>query len=182
MSAEGPPLQFELFSGALVDNRTRAQKRFEKQAGLPHQITMFSLKETCQIGVSARPWLKDLPRPQMVLVGEDPRTEEEKERDLLREAEGLTHQMFTAESHPQPEASPPPPAIGEVVSPSRRPVPPVVENTGYRVRARHARARIRYPHREKPGNRHASPGPEAPETNHRPPQHFALAGCIYRFY
>ena len=47
-----------------------------------------------QLGVQARPWLNRLPRPQMVLEREDIRTDEEKERDLLREAEALTGSLF----------------------------------------------------------------------------------------
>jgi hypothetical protein len=100
MDKEGQPLQFEMFTGALVDNRTRTQKRFEKQSALPHQMTMFSLKDTVQIGVTARPWLKDLPSSKLELESVDPRTDEEKELDLLREAQELTSTMFAVSEKP----------------------------------------------------------------------------------
>jgi hypothetical protein len=100
MGKESQPLQFEMFTGALIDNRTRTQKRLEKNVALPQQMTMFSLRDTVQIGVAAHPWLNDLPRPQMTLVSEDPRTDEEKNLALLREAQKLTNALFAVPETP----------------------------------------------------------------------------------
>jgi hypothetical protein len=94
MSKEGLLLQRDMFTGRLVDNRSAYRKRQDKALGLPRQMGMFPLKETLQFGVQARPWLNDLPRPQMVLQQQDVRTDEEKERDLLREAEDQTADLF----------------------------------------------------------------------------------------
>ncbi len=88
------PLQRDMFTGELVDNRSRYHKRRDKARSQPTQPLLFSLQETLQIGVSVRPWLKDAPKPKLELVSEDPRTEEEKERDLRREAEALTGNLF----------------------------------------------------------------------------------------
>jgi hypothetical protein len=88
------PLQHDMFTGEVVDKRNRRQKKLDKESSQPRQTSMFSLKETVQLGVQARPWLNSLPRPQMVLEREDIRTDEEKERDLLREAEALTGSLF----------------------------------------------------------------------------------------
>lgn len=93
MSAE-IPRQYNMFSGEVVDNRTRHQKRLDRQRQLPKQLAMFRQADTIQFGVSHRPWLKDLPRYQLELQSEDPRTPEEIERDLLREAEKNTESMF----------------------------------------------------------------------------------------
>jgi hypothetical protein len=88
------PLQHNMFTGVLVDNRNRRQKKLAKKSNQPRQRPMFSLKETVQLGVQARPWLNKLARPQMILEREDTRTDEEKERALLREAEVLTSSLF----------------------------------------------------------------------------------------
>ena len=55
------PLQRDMFTGEMVDNRNRRQKKLDKEVNNPRQQTMFSLGETMQWGVSARPWLKNLP-------------------------------------------------------------------------------------------------------------------------
>jgi len=94
MSVEAP-LQFNMFSGELVDNRTSTQKRADREHNIPKQKEMFSIQETVQIGVNLRPWLSEAPKPSLVLVSEDPRSEEEIERDLMREAEALTVSLFS---------------------------------------------------------------------------------------
>jgi hypothetical protein len=93
MSVEAP-LQFDMFSGKLVDNRTSTQKRIDHERDVPKQQDMFSIRETVQIGVNVRPWLGDMPQPTLELIREDPRTQEEIERDLMREAEALTDTLF----------------------------------------------------------------------------------------
>lgn len=91
------PLQVDMFSGELVDARSRIQKSRNREASQPKQTAMFSARETVQLGVSARPWLKDLARPTLTLEVQDLRTDEEKERDRWREAEALTTPMFVNE-------------------------------------------------------------------------------------
>lgn len=69
----------------------------------PQQTSMFSVRETVQIGVSARPWLSQMPSSPLELISEDVRTPEEIERDLMREAEVLTSPMFANEALPERE-------------------------------------------------------------------------------
>lgn len=88
------PLQFEMFTGELVDNRTSRQKRRAKQHHQPQQIEMFSQREIAQFGVRARPKMPLATSTKLVLVNEDPRTPEEKARDQRRRVEAQTHQMF----------------------------------------------------------------------------------------
>jgi hypothetical protein len=94
MGKEGHFLQHDMFTGQLVDNRSAYRKRQDKTLSLPRQMGMFPLKETVQLGVQARPWLDNLPRPPMVLESQDIRTDQDKERDLLREAESQTADLF----------------------------------------------------------------------------------------
>jgi hypothetical protein len=56
---------------------------------------MFAQRDIAQFGISARP-VMPLSPGKLVLVSEDPRTDEEKERDLEREAQKLTTPMFDA--------------------------------------------------------------------------------------
>jgi hypothetical protein len=139
MGKEGIPLQHDMFTGGMVDNRSRYRKRQDKVLNQPQQMDMFSLKETAQIGVSARPWLKNQPAPKMELESIDARTDQEKEHDLLREAQSLTSAMF-------PVAE----TLDEIVAVEvqdktniRQKIPPVLEIIGYRARARYAKARVR---------------------------------------
>jgi hypothetical protein len=139
MGKEGTPLQHDMFSGDLVDNRSNYRKRLDKAHDQPQQKTMFSLKETVQFGVNARPWLKNLPAPKLELESVDPRTEEEKERDLLHKAQSLTRTMFSGVETPDeiaPVETQDPPNI-------RQKIPPVITVVGYRARARRAKARVR---------------------------------------
>jgi len=109
MSKEGPPLQFDMFTGEPVDNRTRKQKKQDKERGQPKQTEMFSQREIAQFGVNPRPLLPLSPNTKLLLIPEDPRTEEEIEQDRQRAAQKQTYQMF-AEPAPinepdQPENS-----------------------------------------------------------------------------
>lgn len=45
------PLQFDLFSGELVDNRTAKQKRLDREQEKPQQSLMFSQREMAQFRV-----------------------------------------------------------------------------------------------------------------------------------
>jgi hypothetical protein len=144
LTPETQPLQREMFTGQLVDNRSRYRKRLDKTLNQPQQMTMFSLKDTVALGVSARPWLKELPPPKLELECEDIRTEEEKERELLREAETLTSAMFAIAKPPDGVEA----QINEPIpKPQRVKIPvsmhhPLIE--GYRHRARRAKIRVRH--------------------------------------
>lgn len=94
MGKEETPLQFDMFSGELVDNRTTQQKKQDKERQKPKQIEMFSSREIAQFGVNPRPLLPLSPNTKLLLIPEDPRTEEEIEHDRQREAEKHTIRMF----------------------------------------------------------------------------------------
>jgi len=95
MCKEEPPLQFDMFTGEPVDNRTRKQKKQDKERGQPKQTEMFSQREIAQFGVNPRPLLPLSPNTKLLLIPEDPRTEEEIEQDRQRAAQKQTYQMFT---------------------------------------------------------------------------------------
>lgn len=106
MGKEDTPLQMDMFSGDLVDNRTRQQKKQDKAREQPRQIEMFPQREIAQFGVNPNPLMPLSPNTRLLLIPEDPRTEEEIEQGRQQEAEKRTVQMFaepvTAEV-PQPE-------------------------------------------------------------------------------
>lgn len=83
-----------MFSGELVDTRTRRQKKRDKEREQPKQTEMFSQRDVAQFGVNARPLLPLSPNTRLLLIPEDPRTEEEIERDIQRAAEERTKPMF----------------------------------------------------------------------------------------
>ncbi len=88
------PRQFNMFTGEWDDNRTPRQKRLNQERGRLKQMEMFSQREVALFGVTAHPLMPLSPNTKLVLINEDPRTPEEKERDLQRAAEERTHQMF----------------------------------------------------------------------------------------
>ena len=94
MSKEDTPLQMDMFSGELVDNRTRQQKRQDKAREQPKQIEMFSQREIAQFGVNPNPLMPLSPNTRLLLIPEDPRTDEEIEQYRQQEAEKRTVQMF----------------------------------------------------------------------------------------
>lgn len=102
MQKENIPLQIDLFTGQAVDARTRTQRQIDKEQENPQQIEMFAQREIAQFGVRANPHLPLSEHTKLVLIREDPRTEEEIERDGLREAERLTGQLFS-DCSPVPE-------------------------------------------------------------------------------
>lgn len=112
MGKEDTPLQMDMFSGELVDNRTRQQKRQDKAREQPKQIEMFSQREIAQFGVNPNPLMPLSPNTRLLLIPEDPRTEEEVEQDRQREAEKRTAKMFaepstTQTSQPETQAAEP---------------------------------------------------------------------------
>lgn len=105
MSKEGPPLQFDMFTGEPVDNRTRKQKKQDKERGQPKQTEMFSQREIAQFGVNPRPLLPLSPNTKLLLIPEDPRTDEEIEADRQRAALEQTYQMFPEPDQPENAAT-----------------------------------------------------------------------------
>ncbi len=133
MSKEGAPLQYDLFTRDLVDNRTITQKRADRQRECPQQTEMFPQREVALFGVRAHPQMSLSPHTKLVLVAEDPRTPEEIERDLQCEAEALTTPMFSSSEQP-----------AEHIVYEAKPLtwqPPTV--IGYRLQARQARSNLR---------------------------------------
>lgn len=100
------PLQYDLFTGGLVDTRTAAQKQRERERARPAQLSMFSTHQQVELATPVRPWLNTYPQPPMQLEIQDVRTEEEKYRDLMREAEKLTKPMFGEALTLEPVSSP----------------------------------------------------------------------------
>jgi hypothetical protein len=92
MSAEFA-LQQDMFTDDLVDNRSAKQKEQARVRSQPKQIEMFSQREMAQFGVDAHPKLPLSPKTKLELVMEDPRTDEEKQRDLQRQVEQHTYPL-----------------------------------------------------------------------------------------
>lgn len=113
------PKQIDLFTGALVDRRTRQQKQDDRRREEPQQTLMFSQRDIAQFGVNPRPLFPLAPGTKLRLQIEDPRTDEEKEADLLKEAIENTIPMFVSpetngatEQLEQQAIEFPPPRIG----------------------------------------------------------------------
>jgi hypothetical protein len=95
-SKEATPLQQDMFSGDWKDNRTRSQRKSDRDRSKPQQSSMFAFGDTYEFGASYRPWLKEAPAGSLVLEREDIRTPEEIEQDLIREANAHSDNMFEA--------------------------------------------------------------------------------------
>ena len=144
MSKETPQQQ-DMFSGELVDARSDYRKRQDRQRVKPQQLAMFSAQETVQIGVTPRPWLKDLPSPTLALAIQDARTDEEKERDWWRDAQKQIAHMFDGETETndhEPEDQEPKTAtisrVTQVVYDA-----PNLRQVGFRAAARRASIPVR---------------------------------------
>lgn len=96
------PLQVNMLTGELVDGRSRKQRQIEQAASAPQQGSMFSQREVAQFGVRAKPLIPLSPNTTLRLEMEDPRTEEEKEADAMREAERRTVMMPGFEEFREP--------------------------------------------------------------------------------
>lgn len=92
------PLQHSLFGGEPVDSRTKTQKKKAQERQKPQEVMLFTQREVAQFGVKARPLFSLSPKTSLALIAEDPRTEEEKEHDLLLAAQCKTVMMFISES------------------------------------------------------------------------------------
>jgi len=99
MSAE-VPRQIEMFTGELVDTRSERQKQTDKEHERPQQAALFSSRDIAQFGVKAKPLIAVSPQTKVVLISQDPRTPEERERDLRRAAEGNTSPLFQDDAMP----------------------------------------------------------------------------------
>ena len=102
MPSKEIPQQFDMFSGELVDTRTRRQRKLDRERDLPRQIEMFCQRDVAQFGVKANPTMPLSGNVKLLLIPEDPRTEEEIERDIQREAERRTVAMFGDTPEGQP--------------------------------------------------------------------------------
>ena len=91
-------MQFDLFSGELVDNRTAKQKRLDREQEKPQQALMFSQREMAQFGVNPRPKLPISPKTRLELMIEDHRTEEEIAAAIQAEALKRNYRLFVEEN------------------------------------------------------------------------------------
>ena len=87
------PLQFDMFTGDLVDTRSRKQLKQAEEKSRPRQMEMFSQRELAQFGVKANPKLPLSVKTSLELVMEDTRSVEEIARDLQRLIEEHTYPM-----------------------------------------------------------------------------------------
>ena len=124
MPKETPPLQQDMFTGQLVDTRSSYRRRMDREQQKPQQPGLFTARQVIQHEARRRPWLNDLPTYRIALESEDPRTPEEIEHDLLREAQALTSPMFGNQTEPVAEA------------PAPLTLPPAVMIAGLRARTR----------------------------------------------
>lgn len=123
MSKEAASLQFDMFSGELVDTRSDYQKKRDKERTAPQQIQMFSTPEVVQFGAKTksayRDWLDQATAPPLVLQMIETRTPEEIELALLKEAQKHMTSLFDVEDEhpvaPSPQSSEPEPTPVSVV-------------------------------------------------------------------
>ena len=87
------PLQVDMFSGELVDTRTRKQKKREQERKKPVQTEMFSQREIAQFGVQTRPQIPLSPKTRIELALQDLRSEQEKEAARQREIERRSYRL-----------------------------------------------------------------------------------------
>jgi len=107
MSKEAQILQYDMFTGKPVDNRTPTQKKRDQESNAPQQIRLFKTPEIVQLGMKKKTlygeWMQKVSPPPLVLHQIDTRTADEIERDLICEAQKKTIPLF--ENTP-PEAMP----------------------------------------------------------------------------
>lgn len=110
MPKEGCPLQYDLFSGELVDARSDYQKKKDRERTAPQQIQMFKTTEMVQFGAKPksayREWLDQATAPPLMLEMQETRTPEEIELDRLREAQKQMQPLFGGEDIISRPASP----------------------------------------------------------------------------
>ncbi len=91
-----------MFSGELVDTRTRKQKKRETERQMPVQAEMFSQREMAQFGVRAHPQIPLSPKTRIELALQDLRSEEEQEAARQREIERRSYRLPGFEDDPSP--------------------------------------------------------------------------------
>ena len=91
--AKEVPLQVDMFSGELIDTRTRKQKKREAEIKKPVQTEMFSQRELAQFGVRANPQIPISPKTRIELALQDLRSEEEKEEARKLEIERRSYRL-----------------------------------------------------------------------------------------
>jgi hypothetical protein len=82
-----------MFSGELIDTRTRKQKKREAELKKPVQTEMFSQRELAQFGIRANPQIPISPKTRIELALQDLRSEEEKEEARRREIERRSYRL-----------------------------------------------------------------------------------------
>ena len=87
------PLQVDMFSGELIDTRTRKQKKREAELKKPVQTEMFSQREMAQFGVRANPQIPISPKTRIELALQDMRSEEEKKVARQQEIEKRSYRL-----------------------------------------------------------------------------------------
>jgi hypothetical protein len=87
------PLQANIFTRELVDNRTAKQKKVAAEQEKPKQAEMFSQREMAQFGVNPHPQIPLSPKTHIELALQDMRTDEEKERDFQQEVEKRSYKL-----------------------------------------------------------------------------------------
>jgi hypothetical protein len=107
MIEQDVPLQIDLFTGAKVDTRTRDQKARDRERHIPRQLLMFTQRDIAQTDVNPHPRM-DVSPGRLRLIAEDPRTEEEIEQDLLRQAQAMTPDLFEGSLSVMPTPTPTP--------------------------------------------------------------------------
>jgi hypothetical protein len=105
MSKEATPLQHTLFTSELVDNRSSAQKRRDREADAGQQVQMFRTPEMVQLEGRKpnlyREWVNQAQVVPLILESSDVPDDDEQEQERQREAEALTVPMF-GEPSPTP--------------------------------------------------------------------------------
>lgn len=86
-----PIVQFSLFPDVVPDKKNR------ERLPQPQQLMMFSPVEICVFGLDPNPKFSLPPTAMLRLQSEDPRTEEEKERDAMLAAQEMTEPLFKEE-------------------------------------------------------------------------------------
>jgi len=87
------PRRSNLFTGDLVDTRTRKQKKQAVEQEKPRQAEMFSQRDMAQFGVNPHPQIPISPKTRIELALQDMRTEEEKKRDFQKEVEEKSYKL-----------------------------------------------------------------------------------------
>jgi len=97
MNRERPiSLQYDLFTGELVDARTAKQKQRDERPHLEQQ-QMFSTRDIVQFGVNPHPLLPISETTRLGLELIDRRTDEEKEHDLQLQAQDQNLKLIDLE-------------------------------------------------------------------------------------